>query len=95
MLYYGTMNRKFDGPAQLVLPRVTDPEELSSYADGSRFILMYNRGTDVKIVSLQWNGYRTHRSLFVEGTGALLDVSGYTAEKLKNESLYFLSGRKS
>lgn len=88
------MNRSFNGPAQLTLPRVTDPAELNSYADGSRFLLVYNRGTDMKIVSLLWNGYRTHRSLFVEGTGALLPVAGYTAEKLQNESLYLLVGRK-
>lgn len=89
------MNRTFDGPDTLSLPRVKTPAELNSYADGSRFLLVYNRGADVKIVSLQWNGYRTHRSLFVDGTGALLPVSAYDEDKLKQESLYLLSGRKS
>lgn len=88
------MNRTFNGPDQLTLPRVTDPAILNSYMDGSRFLLVYNGGTDMKILSLKWNGYRTVRSFFVEGTGVLLPLERYTAEKLKDESLYFLSGRK-
>jgi len=93
--YHRGMDRSFNGPAQLTLPRITDPVELNSYADGSRFLLVYNRGTDMKIVSLQWNGYKTHRSLFVEGTGALLPVADYVEGKLKSESLYLLAGSKS
>lgn len=89
------MDKTFNGPDILHLPRIKDPAELSSYADGSRFLLVYDRGTEMKIVSLQWNGYRTHRSLFVEGTGALLPVDRYDAEKLAKESLYVLTGRKS
>lgn len=88
------MRRSFDGPDRLVLPRIKDPAELNSYADGSRFLLMYDRGTEVKILSLQWNVARTRRFFFIEGNGVLLPVDGYDEAKLANESLYFLSGRK-
>jgi hypothetical protein len=86
------MNRTYDGPAQMVLPRITNPDAFSGYADHSRFLLVTNRGTDMKILSLQWQVNRVKRFFFVEGTGALLPVDDYTEEKLKKESMYLLAG---
>lgn len=93
MRYDGIMNRTFNGPAQMSLPRITDPAELARYMDGSKFLLRYGRnGYDMKLLSLQWNVARTKRFFFIDGNGVLLLVDDFTVEKLQEESLYLLYG---
>jgi hypothetical protein len=75
------------------LPRLTDPAQISRYADGSKFLLRYGRnGYDMKMLSLQWNVARTKRFFFIDGNGVLLPVDDFTVEKLQEESLYLLYG---
>lgn len=75
------------------LPRLTDPEQIARYMDGSKFLLRYGRnGYDMKLLSLQWNVARTKRFFFIDGNGVLLPVDDFTVEKLQEESLYLLYG---
>lgn len=79
----------------LNLPRITDPAELNSYVDGSKFLLIYNGGSDIKMLILMWNVARTKRFFFIDGNGVMLPVDKFGSEKLAEESLYLLVGRKS
>lgn len=87
------MKQSFNGPDILSLQRIKTFETLDSMVDGSRFLLISDGGSNIKILSIFWNGSRTVKSLFVEGTGALLPFDYFSDERLADESMYILSGK--
>lgn len=87
------MKQSFNGPDILSLQRIKTFETLDSMVDGSRFLLISDGGSNIKILSVYWNGPHTVKSLFIEGTGVLLPFSYFTDERLMNESMYILAGK--
>lgn len=87
------MRQSFNGPDILSLQRIKTHETLASMSDGSRFLLISDGGSNIKILSIFWNGSRTVKSMFVEGNGAILPFDSFTDERLTNESLYLLAGK--
>lgn len=87
------MKQSFNGPDILSLQRINTFETLDSMIDGSRFLLISDGGSDIKILSIYWNGPHTVKSLFVEGFGAILPFDSFNDERLMRESLYLLAGK--